>query len=113
MATAEAGGSDFPRVRSYMFGLGRSGVLGFVNRAPPLAALEFSTSLADGLEMHSLVGLRRAFDNAAAEGGRGLLYRALRAQTLKMLTAKHCIEHNQATTPLPPLSALNPYAWLS
>ena len=84
------------RGHPYMFGVGRAGNLGMVTRAPPLAGLEFSTTLADGLETHSLAGLRRVFA-CASPGNKSsnVLLWAVRAQALRRVVTAACIKHNQ------------------
>ena len=84
------------RGHPYMFGVGRAGNLGMITRAPPLAGLEFSTTLADGLETHSLAGLRRVFA-CASSGSKSsnVLLWAVRAQALRRVVTSACIKHNQ------------------
>lgn len=91
---------EFVRARPYMVGVGRGGQLGIVNRSPPLSALEFSTSLADGLEMHSLAGLKRVFAATSASPDNNILVWAVRAQTLRRIVTSACIKHNQASQPV-------------
>ena len=86
---------DFPKARPYFYGIGRGRQLGSVSRAPPLSALEFSTSLADGLETHSLEGLKRVLAAAAASNKGHLLVWAVRAQALRKIVTSACIRHNQ------------------